>query len=88
MTKLTKEKLKPAFKTSHAKLRDFFEQHPGWARFLHQEVEFTTYEMLRAEFTEWQKLNIKKKTGRPTGSSDQKPRKKEGYLGNKNRVNK
>ena len=80
MNKLTKEKLKPAFKTSYAKLNNFFEQNTEWIKFLYNEIDFVIYESLRTEFLTWKKENDKKSTGRPKGIKEAKKRQvREGF---------
>ena len=69
MTKLTKEHLRPVFKTSREKLKTFFDQNNQWSKYLGKEIDFTTFEILKAEFLEWKKKNDKK-TGRKIGSKD------------------
>jgi hypothetical protein len=69
MTKLTKEYLRFIFKTSREKLNSFFDQNDQWSKYLGREIDFTTFEILKAEFTAWKKTNDKK-TGRKIGSKD------------------
>jgi hypothetical protein len=69
MTKLTNEYLRPVFKTSRQKLKDFFEQNDQWSKYLGKEIDFTTFEVLRSEFLDWKKANDKK-SGRKIGTKD------------------
>jgi hypothetical protein len=80
MTKLSKEYLRPEFKTSREKLKDFFDQSKYWSGFLGKEIDFTTFEVLRSEFTTWRIANKKPlNAGRKKGSKDSYKRKaKEG----------
>jgi hypothetical protein len=70
MTKLTKEYLRPVFKTSREKLKNFFNQNHEWSKYLGREIDFSTFEVLKAEFSAWKKANKKKIPGRPKGSKD------------------